>query len=179
MANIIEYIPNHLREYGEIEVIANVENELFTEAESNVKGFLDEQFIDTATDEGLTRWENMLHLDRGDTPEVRRTIIKSKLIDRPPFTIRRLKNDLRQLCGDDAEITMDYDNNLLTVKIALAERQSYQACVEYVNRVVPLHVGKIITLRYNTHQYIMDGEYMHGDLYHIFTHQEIKESEDI
>lgn len=98
---IIEYLPHVLREVVEYRQLMEAEQpELAAlwEAQDNV---LADQYIVTATEYGISRWESMLGIYPKDTdgPEMRRTRILSLLQLKLPYTRRWLANWLNDLCG--------------------------------------------------------------------------------
>ncbi|MEG2597447.1 MAG: putative phage tail protein, partial [Oscillospiraceae bacterium] len=102
-ANILTMLPDVLRNVWELQAVALAEdkelNKLWQETE---KVFCD-QFVETATENGVSRWEQMLNIAAkpSDTLAERKFKILSLLSAQLPFTISSLQEQLKNLCGEN------------------------------------------------------------------------------
>ena len=98
---LIDYLPMVLQEVPELKELLKAwqpELEMLWSAQKNT---LDDQFIPSAGNHGLSRWEKILGLFPKDTDtlEMRRTRILSILRLKLPYSVRWLENWLNELCG--------------------------------------------------------------------------------
>jgi len=98
---LIEYLPIVLREVPEFEALLTAwqpEAEALWDAQDDA---LENQFLLSATDYGISRWERILQIFPKDTDglEMRRARVLSILRLKLPYTMRWLRNWLTELCG--------------------------------------------------------------------------------
>ncbi len=116
---ILDYLPVVLRdvpEFMELMAAEQPEIEALWDAQD---GALSNQFVLTAEDYGLRRWERMLNISPKGTPEARRIRILSLLGLKLPYTVRWLKNWLEGLVGAG-----NYDVSIVGYLISLTLRYS-------------------------------------------------------
>lgn len=98
---LINYLPPVLREVPELKAIMAAEQpevEQLWDAQDNI---LENQFLVSATEYGVKRWERILKIYPKDTDglEMRRARVLAILRLKLPYTIRWLRNWLDELCG--------------------------------------------------------------------------------
>jgi hypothetical protein len=116
----LDYLPTILREAKELVVLVDKAEQ--PESDKLWEG-LDclwaEQFIDSAGEAGLSRWEGMMGLPPAPSLPERRAAILSRLRETPAFTFRSLIAVLEEICGKGRFIIdMDYNNYKLTLLLA-------------------------------------------------------------
>lgn len=120
VVDIKEYWSPVVSETLEFTVIADAENPEFNYLWEKIYGLVDEYFVKTASEYGLSRMENILNIVPLETATLkeRRDAIIWKLNLRVPYTMRFLKNILASLVGEENR-TVEHDNDArtLTVKI--------------------------------------------------------------
>ena len=96
----MEYLPDALRPYREMQAAMAGQQSLFEELWQAVDRGLDDQFLGSAGTYGLSRWETMLRLPARATDllTARRSRIQARLNEQPPFTLRALRFQLDTLC---------------------------------------------------------------------------------
>lgn len=117
---LINYLPYVVREFAEFQGIATGEQPEFELAWNSTQEVFDNQFIDTALDYGLKRWEKMLGIfPKGtDTLETRRAVVLSRMVGQIPFTYRVLQRMLDALYGPDtAHCFLSQNSYLVGIKI--------------------------------------------------------------
>lgn len=176
-ADILSYLPPVLREVYEMQAVAQGENSALNDLWQGTEDLMNDQFIDSATENGVSRWEKMLLLTPKDTdtlPE-RKFRVKSALSGRLPFTIWVLREQLDALCGaGNYELTVDHAAYKVTVLLALAAQQNFEAAQEMLYNMLPANLVIEVSLMYNRHEDLTG--YVHGKLLG-YTHQELKTSE--
>ena len=163
---IQDYWPEIIRRSPCFKAIAEGCQEALEQIWKDARGLLDEQFIDSASPETLSRWEGML-----GTPsfENRREAILSRLRESPPYTLDSLARALEVIAGGPGlvmfEMTEPYTLRVLAAadvslgEIAALLARSIPANIAYT--VGPLHTtqGVLGKMRHSelaimTHDYI-------------------------
>ena len=151
---LINYLPYVVRDYAEFQGIAGAEQPEFENAWAAVDDLLDNQFITTAGNLGLSRWEKILGITpKGtDTVEDRRFRVLTRLNEELPYTLPQLRNILETLCGED-NYSADVEEGTyqLLVKIGLAAKNNFNDVEALLNRVVPENMVITLLQLYNTH----------------------------
>lgn len=137
---LLDYLPTVVRDYAELRSIVQAEQPEIEQIWADVEQLLEEQFIHTAGELGLSRWEKMLGLvPKGtDTLEDRRFRILARINEQLPYTIRRLQEILDTLCGaSTCSVQVDAGGYVLRVKLGLAAMTSMYEVRELLERVTP------------------------------------------
>lgn len=171
---LINYLPHVVRDYAEFKGIMASQQPEFETAWDSAEGLLDEQFILTAGNLGLSRWESILEITpKGtDTLEDRRFRILTRINEELPYTLPQLRNILKTLCGEgnySAEITAG--TYILIVKIGLAAKNNYNDVEALLVRVVPANISVDLSQLYNPHTEL--GRFTHAQLA-AFTHEQLR-----
>lgn len=150
---LIDYLPNVIREVKEYKAILNdgEEAEVISLWNSLDNAFKD-QFIQDATEYGISRWEKLLAITPKATATLdeRRFTVLTKINEQLPFTMVNLKEQLRALCGDDGySVNLDSASYTLYVEIGLEAQSKYDDVELLLKRVVPANLVIITTLKYN------------------------------
>lgn len=171
---MIDYLPDVLKTYREFKGITDGQqwlfNGLWTETD---KAFAD-QYVETATERGISNWEAILKITpKGtDTLEARRFRVKTRLNEQLPFTLKSLRQQLENLCGvDGATADMAVGTYLLIVRIALVSKSNFNDVEEMLKRVLPENIVFDLDLKYNTHE-VLSG-FTHAELAR-YTHEQIR-----
>lgn len=100
---LINYLPYQVREFQEYKGIATGEQPEFELAWNYYQDAFNNQFIDTAGDYGLSRWEKMLHITpkATDSLETRRIRIKTRLNNFTPYTFRAFMRLIKNLADKE------------------------------------------------------------------------------
>lgn len=171
---IIDYLPDVVRGYDEFAGIAAGQQAEFEKAWDKADSLLADQFILTARESGISRWEKILGIaPKGtDTPDDRRFRVLTRLNEELPYTLPKLREMLKNLCGGNftAELT-DYT---LSVKLGLAAKSNYSDVVTLLERILPANILAEVSLLYN--RYNMLTQYTHEQL-HAYTHDELRTEE--
>lgn len=107
---LINYLPYQVREFKEYQGITTGEQPEFELAWNHWKEVFDNQYIDTAGDYGLSRWEKMLGITpkATDSLETRRIRIKTRLNNFTPYTFRAFMRMMKSLAdGEPFEVYLD------------------------------------------------------------------------
>ena len=113
--NILEYLPEYLQKYLQLQLICDAENIIFQEGINEISIINDNQFILTADSQGLKRFEKMLGIvaNSAESLENRRTKILLKWNDKIPYTYTNFLNKLDIICGKKNYITKEHFSDYL------------------------------------------------------------------
>jgi hypothetical protein len=106
----------------EFKAIADAENPEFNYLWEKTYGLVDEFFVKTATEYGVSRMEEILKIIplKSSTLKERKDKILWKMNLKIPYTIRFLKNILTAIVGEENR-TVDLDNDTRTLTIRIKE----------------------------------------------------------
>lgn len=111
--DLVSYLPPFLAEFKEISVTLEAENPEFVLVWNAAEQVLQNEFIETADEYGISRFEKILNIlpSKEDTLESRRTRVQARWFNTIPYTLKALITKLVALCGDsDFKITKEYQN---------------------------------------------------------------------
>lgn len=173
--DILRYLPPILQEVAEFQAIANVENPILSALYQEIEAALNDQFIETASERGIARYESMLRITpfANDTLETRRFRVASKWIARLPYTRRILVERLNATLGEGRyELDIDKDTKTVTVKIELSVKRQFDVVSEMLEEMLPQNMVLIVKLRYNQHLTLAQFTHEHLSSY---THAGLRE----
>lgn len=110
--DLVSYLPPFMAEYRETNITLTAENPEFVLVWKAADRTLKNEFIATADEYGIGRFEKILHIlpSRNDTLESRRSRVQSRWFTALPYTWRMLIRKLIALCGEnDFTITKQFD----------------------------------------------------------------------
>lgn len=155
--NLIEYLPPFIAQYGEIAAALNAENPEFNEINAKIGEILDNEFIGTADEYGLSRFEEMLGIKPydSDTLEDRRFRVLSKFNETAPYTLRSLDDMLKNICGENGYILeLIADEYTIKVRIALKVKKQSGLVGEALERMLPCNMLYSVELLFNTWRFV-------------------------
>ena len=137
---LIDYLPYVIRDYAEFQGIMGSEQPEIERAWDSVDDLFDNQFISTAGNMGLSRWEKILEITpKGtDTLEDRRFRILTRINEELPYTYRWLVNWLQSLCGADnpAPVVDGY-----TLWVSLPSGVDYMNILDELRQRIPANLA--------------------------------------
>lgn len=171
---LINYLPYVVRDYAEFQGITGAEQPEFETAWAAADDLLANQFIKTAGNLGLSRWEKILCITpKGtDTLDDRRFRVLARLNEELPYTLPQLRVILGTLCGAgnySAEVVEG--TYQLIVKIGLAAKNNFSDVESLLDRVVPQNMVVNLLQLYNTHAGL--GRFTHAQLA-AYTHDRLR-----
>lgn len=110
--DLISYLPPYMANFKEIAVTLEAENPEFTLVWKATDRLLYNEFIETADEYGISRFENILGIlpSSEDTLDSRRARVQARWFDTIPYTLRAFIAKLAALSGDnDFTVTKYYD----------------------------------------------------------------------
>jgi hypothetical protein len=139
-----DYLPYAVRDFEEYQGITTGEQPEFELAWDSEQEVFDNQFIDTAQDYGLGRWEKMLNIfPKGtDTLDTRRARIKSQLNNFVPYTFRVLAQMITAIAnGEPFELSLEPGSYYLTITAHWGVSGQIEGLEYLINNVVPCNIA--------------------------------------
>lgn len=170
-----DYLPPILLKTYEFPLLCETEQPEIDRLHDAADAVLDAQFISTAGETAIARYEKIFGITPMDTDTLaeRRFKVLAKINAQLPFSVRRLRQQLETLCGADGyKLELDGDRYTLTVKVALTAKRNQQAVEELLADIVPANMVCTTSLLYNQHADLT--RFTHAQLA-LLTHFEIRE----
>lgn len=141
-----KYLPTFIssvKEFKELDKVVSIE---LDEIHAKLEQIQNNQFIESANDEGLRRYEKMLDIVHADDLETRKFNILNKYNSTIPFTLRWLNNTLTTTLGNgNFLLDMDYKRYTLTISIAACKEQHIETLYKDLRSKIPCNVVLTIT----------------------------------
>lgn len=152
-----DYLPPVLLKTYEFPLLCKTEQPEFDRLNAAATAVLDAQFVTTAGERGIARYEKIFKITPMDTDTLdeRRFRVLARINAQLPFSVRRLRQQLSTLCGEDGyRMEIDGGRYTLTVKVALTAKRNQQAVEELLADIVPANMVCTTSLLYNTWEQI-------------------------
>ncbi|MDE5910260.1 MAG: YmfQ family protein [Lachnospiraceae bacterium] len=133
--DLLSYLPPFLQEFKENRETLNAENPEFILAWNGADRVLKNEFIETADEYGISRFERILKITplKTDTLEIRRRRVMLRWFDRIPYTLRAFLEELSEICRDsDFSVVKEY----LKYKIGITTDLEEAGQVEELDRLI-------------------------------------------
>lgn len=146
-----DYLPPFWQNIREFDAIMDAEQPEMDFIYQGVTNFINDQFIDTLTAEGCTRWENALGIvyESPMTVEQRRDAIKNKVNDLPVYTFKAVDGLMESLFGADGYTLYEDTANYTLILRNLSDDKDKQAvALAMLEKMVPCNI--IIAVGYLT-----------------------------
>lgn len=163
--NLIDYLPEVIREFQEFKGITAGQQPEFEQAWDSTDAVMNNQFVLTAGNLGLSRWEAILDIvpKATDSLDDRRFRVLSRMNEQLPYTLPQLRNILETLCGaSNYTAKIDEETYILIVKIGIAAKNNYSDVESLLDRVTPQELVVELSQLYNTHAEL--GRFTHAQL---------------
>jgi hypothetical protein len=173
--DVINYYPPVFRDYREIIALADTDNIELNLQWQEIENFYNDMFVDSLTDNGCSRWENILVLTSKDTDSLddRRFRIKAKINEQLPYTYNVLKQQLITLCGEYGySLVVNNTTYTITVRVDLTEKEQYESVATLLDKMRPCNMILDLSLLYNQHKTL--ANFTHAQLSN-YTHKQLVE----
>lgn len=171
---LIDYLPPFLREFREMSYLMASEQEEINRVISASEDVLNDQFISTATERGISRWESTLGIKPKGTAtlEERRFAIITKMNRELPYTHKKLEETLTMICGvGNFEVDIQEDKYHVEVKLGLANQNNYQQVVDLLTNMLPANMTQTVQILFNTNSVV--SKFKHSELIN-YTHDMLR-----
>lgn len=140
---LIAYLPELLRGNREIRQITKNQQQEIDRALEDLEMVFSNQFIESATQLGISRWEKLLSIPPTSdmSLEDRRRAVQLRLLERVPFTMRALEILLESICGEGKfEVMLNPLEYALRVDVDSDLQSLHQAVKTMLRRVIPANL---------------------------------------
>lgn len=137
------YLPPYLQEYKEIAGALDAADPEFSAVWSGADRVLRNEFIATADESGIERFEKLLGLlpFEDDNLESRRARVQINWFSALPYTMKMLIKKLTVLCGgDDFKITKSFNKYKITVATHLRLYSQILSLREVLEEMIPVNM---------------------------------------
>lgn len=173
--NLKELLPLYLQQYKELAEIMDTETPEFQLLESRHNQLVRNRYISTCNEDGIARYEKILGITSksDDTLEDRIFRCLTKWNVALPYNYAFLERKLKELCGKEYSLALDFAGQTLTVKIGIAQKNQYDVVVDMLEEVVPCNLLLKTSLLYNRYMdlkpypHIVLGQFTHWELRNI------------
>ena len=136
-----KYLPNFISEIKEFQELDTTLSQEFDLIHEHLKTLQDNQFIETATSQGISRYEEMLNIKPNGDLEVRRLNILNHHNSTIPFTMKWLESLLNTTVGQDLYlIELDPSNYTLTISIIEPKAYTIHTLQKELRRKIPANM---------------------------------------
>lgn len=150
---LIDYLPEFLRRYREYRYIFDYGDQPeITRVESSAEDLYNNMLVLSANEEGIRRYEKMLHISPavGAEIEERRFTILAILNTQLPYSERKLQEILINLCGSDGFVLkVDPGKYSVNVRVALKNKNMRDAVSDLLERILPANLVYDVRTMYN------------------------------
>ena len=143
-----EYLPRYYDGIREMDELVRVENLLFDTLKDEMMIVLRNQFILECDVEMIALWESLLgihfnpNIDNDEGYRFRRERLINRLVQRPPFTLRFLRERLDTIVGvGNYDLRMDeFADYTLRLESAIANQAAYNEMILTIYRMKPANI---------------------------------------
>ncbi|TVX91909.1 putative phage tail protein [Paenibacillus agilis] len=144
MSKLIDYLPRLYEDILEMIELTKTEEIELQAARLAVQQLLDDQYVLTASEDGIRRRERILKIQADPTTEsldFRRKRIINRYSTKPPFTIRYLQERLDYLVGTGRALaTIDVQKFILTVTTAIDDASLFKEVAHTIKTILPANI---------------------------------------
>lgn len=141
-----KYLPNYLKEYKELFKIMEVENPEFNLIIEETEKILNNQFISTCDENGISKFEKLMQIIplENDRLQSRISRVLSRWYEELPYSLKFLIRKLNNLCGtNNYELSINgYNLNITTHFEAPNQIEELELLFE---RILPANIQYLIT----------------------------------
>ena len=154
--DLAAYLPPFIAGYKEIGAVLDAGNPEFGLVWEAADRTLRNEFIETADEYGISRYENMLKIipSKDDTIESRRLRVRARLTSSIPYTEQMLIEKLAVLCsGNNFTLTKKYDCYKVEIEVSLEMYGQIEELERMVGAMVPCNMVVEIRNRLSVEAY--------------------------
>lgn len=142
---LIERIPDIAEIYAINDEQADELDRVLESLEANI-------FISTMNEEKTKRWEAILSLKPKDTDSLddRRFRVRSKVLEKLPYSYRVLLRKLEALCPDGVELIVNNAEENVVVRVALKSRAMTEEIDSMLDAILPLNMTYLVIIMFNS-----------------------------
>lgn len=142
--DIIQYLPEFIREYNEIKRLTNAENPEFQFAVNTAENIKNNMFIEDCDEKGIERFEKLTGIipDPLDSLDVRKKRVMTHWNDITPYTLKVLINRLNALYGTgNFKLSLDADKYFLSLVVCLDLLEQTKVLEDMLDNMLPANIA--------------------------------------
>jgi hypothetical protein len=142
--------------------------------EAEHEALVNNRYIHTCDEDGIVRFERIMSVvpNSNDTLEDRQFRCISKWNQTIPYNYKVLDEKLALLCGEGMyQLIVDFPNQRVFIKLALANKNQFQSVVDLVYSIVPCNMLIDISIMYNTYELL--SKLTHEQM-SAYTHEQLR-----
>lgn len=146
--DLVSYLPPFLTNFKESTAALNAESIEFKIVWDSVNGVLNNEFIATADEYGISRFEKLLKIlpSKEDTLVSRRARIQARWFNMVPHTVKAFISKLIALCGNnDFIISKKFDSYLIEIETALELFGQVEELEHIIENMIPCNIVVVST----------------------------------
>lgn len=145
-------VPELIERIPDIAEIYAINDEQADELDRALEALEDNIFISTMNEEKTKRWEAILSLKPKDTDSLndRRFRVRSRVLEKLPYSYRVLLRKLEALCPDGVEFIVNNAEESVVVKVALKSRAMTEEVDSMLDDVLPLNMTYLVIIMFNS-----------------------------
>lgn len=148
MSKINNYLPKVLQPIIEFQQINSDLDVELTNIDKLINDISKEAIVQTASEYGITKWENALGIIPGDSEsvEVRRFRVNNILTSKLPYTIRWLYQKLTEIVGSDSgwTLNMNYEDHNITIVLSGLDTDLMLEVEKQLRNAIPANMELVI-----------------------------------
>ena len=143
--------PNILTRIPDIQRIYEINEKQEADLDAAVDQLEGNLFLDDMNAYQASRWEKILKISPlpDDTLDDRRFRVKTKVIERLPYSIRVLRQKIAQLSPEGYTIDINEDRTELSVGVSISSKKNIDSLTDMLDRMLPLNMTYSIDYIYN------------------------------
>lgn len=141
--DLVSYLPPFMAKYKEPAAALAAENPEFTLVWSETDRILQNRFLSTADETGISRYEKMLHIypDKKDSLEARRTRVLQRWNNRVPYTLRSLTAKIEEILKGEHRFSVEINDYTLTLTVYGINDSQNEALKYALSVMVPMNMA--------------------------------------
>jgi len=153
--------PEIIRNIPDIKAIYDMNEKQGENLETEVERMDNNLFLESMDEAMTARWEAMLEITKADndTLQDRRFRIKSRVLERRPYTEKAIGERLKLLCPDGFSMSVDEKRQQVTIKLALKSQKMVDDVKKYMEDILPLNMTFSIDVLWNQYKILTGKRY--------------------
>lgn len=145
-------VPELIERIPDIAEIYAINDEQADELDRALESLEANIFISTMNEEKTKRWEAILSLKPKDTDSLddRRFRVRSKVLEKLPYSYRVLLRKLEALCPDGVELIVNNAEESVVVRVALKSRAMTEEVDSILDAILPLNMTYLVIIMFNS-----------------------------
>ena len=167
--------PTIIKQIPDIKQIYDLNDTQANDLEKSLEDLEHNIFLDTMSEELTEKWEKIFEIKQKDDDSLkeRRFRVKSKILEKLPYSYRVIMRRLEALCPLGFTMQINEERTEIVLKLNLSSKKMYDDAAELIEEMIPLSMTVDCMIMYNQHRTL--AEYPHRVL-SWFTYKELHDT---